>query len=152
MANHGFISSKKNLIKEQVEQDLNDICKNRFNGLLSVIPSKWGENGSWFVHTKQNPHDRGFNIWIRSKKKLEHRHGDSWVMYLETVFSNELAIKYNGKLSDEGCGSETWAPIQNKYSSYRDYIIKDLALLEEPKRTEILNFYMSLAPKSFANL
>lgn len=39
MANHGFITIKKKLVKDTVLQDLQEINKRRFNNLLKIEES-----------------------------------------------------------------------------------------------------------------
>ncbi len=123
MANHGFISSRKHFVKEQVILDLQEINERRFKGLLKIEDSNWGKNGSWFIsyHINGQDYPVGFNIWIASKRKLEHRHSGMWAYYLEIVFSEELGAKYNGILSDEGHNNK-WKPDPNKYDSYRSWL------------------------------
>lgn len=119
MANHGFITSKRNFNKEQVLKDLQEINERRFKGLLTIEDSDWSDRGSWFVgyYYEGYEYPEGFNIWITSPKKLEHRHSRLWAFYLEIVFVNELALKYNGILSDEGHGDK-WKPDVGKYPTF----------------------------------
>jgi hypothetical protein len=121
MANHGYISSKKNLKKDEVYKDLQEINQRRFNGLLSIKEDpEW--DGCWYISFKQKTgYESGFIIWIESKRKLEHRHGDLWIFYLEIVFAHELGFKYKGMISDECC-SEKWKPVPKKYPTYKKYL------------------------------
>lgn len=121
MSNHGFVSSKRNFKKEQIILDLQEINQRRFKGLLTIVDSKWGDNGSWFISYPEHSHPNGFNIWIRSAKKLEHRHTHGWSFYLEVAFSEELCYKYNGILSDEGI-TEKWKPDPSKHLTYTDWL------------------------------
>lgn len=123
MANHGFITTKTFLKKEKILEDLQEINNRRFKGLLKIEDSNWSNKGSWFIGFQQegwlNP--EGFNIWIRSPKKLEHRHSRTWAYYLEIVFSTELAAKYDGILSDEG-HDEKWKPDVKKYPTFQSWL------------------------------
>jgi len=123
MANHGFITSKKTFKPEQVLQDLQEINDRRFKGLLTIEKSDWSKLGSWFIgyQAKDWENPEGFNIWIRSPKKLEHRHSRAWAYYLEVVFSGELAKKYNAILSDEG-HEDKWKPDTEKYPTFRAWL------------------------------
>lgn len=123
MANHGFITSKKNFNKEQVRKDLQEINERRFGGLLTIEDSDWGKNGSWSISYKDDRLDYplGFNIWLCSPKKLEHRHSRGYAYYLEIVFSEEIGAKYNAIISDEG-HSDKWKPNPQKYSKFMDWM------------------------------
>src|SRR5208282_1954153 len=116
MANHGFITTKKNLNAKRVLEDLKEINQRRFKGLLKIEDSNWGSKGSWFV-SYQDPKanfPQGFNIWLTSARKLEHRHTHAWAYYLELSFAEELGAKYNGTMSDEG-HDKKWKPNPKKY-------------------------------------
>lgn len=124
MANHGFITSKKNFNAEQIRKDLDEINQRRFKGLLKIENSQWGTKGSWFISYKSDDqeHPHGFNIWITSLRKIEHRHTHGWAYYVEIVFSEELAAKYNGTISDEGI-SDKWKANPLKYPSYGAWLM-----------------------------
>lgn len=123
MANHGFISSHRHFKKEQVALDLQEINERRFKGLLKIEDSEWGEDGSWFVSYQDSgwEYPKGFNIWIKSPRMLEHRHTQNWAYYLELSFANELAVKYNGLLGDES-DDEKIKPNPEKYSTFKKYL------------------------------
>lgn len=116
MANHGFITSRFHFKKDEVEKYLHEINQRKFKGLLKIEDSEWATD-AWFISyddTLIYKHPVGFNIWIESKRKLEHRHTHGWGFYLEVVFSSELGFIYDGMISDECC-EERWKPTPKKY-------------------------------------
>lgn len=123
MANHGFITSRKNFDKKQVALDLQEINERRFGGKLKIEDSEYGKNGSWFISyiDERIEYPRGFNIWITSPKKLEHRHSYGYAFYVEIVFSEEMGAKYNATMSDEGHGDK-WKPLPSKYKKFMDWM------------------------------
>jgi hypothetical protein len=123
MANHGFITAKKNLDKKQIALDLQEINERRFGGQLKIEDSEWGDKGSWFIsyQDKRIEYPMGFNIWITSKRKLEHRHSRGYAYYVELVFSEELGAKYNAIMSDEG-HDDKWKPAPEKFAKFQDWI------------------------------
>jgi hypothetical protein len=151
MANHGYITSKKHFKEEQVLEDLKEINKRRFKNLLSIEDSAYGDKGAWFISYQDKGWDypRGFNIWIRSARKLEHRHSRNWGFYLEMIFSEELGAKYNGTMSDGGF-SGTWKPEPEIYVSYRSWLeiryehIKDS---DSELYNNLISMEMKYAPK-----
>lgn len=153
MANHGFFSSKKVLVPEEVYKDLQEINGRRFQGLLTIEKSEWAEH-AWFIShppdSEKGPFN-GFNIWIKSKKKMEHRHTHGWSFYLEMVFSNELCHKYGGKISDEGC-SGRWNPKPQNYSTFKQYI-RDHYTTPDGKFIEVLyDLDLGTCPKKLLDL
>src|ERR1700727_681283 len=103
MANHGYITTKKNLSAERVAKDLEEINQRRFKGLLKIEDGAYSDKGSWFISyldPKEN-HAQGFNIWLTSKRRIEHRHTRGWYFYLELVFSEELGAKYDAVFTDD---------------------------------------------------
>lgn len=156
MANHGYISSKKNLKKDQVYKDLQEINQRRFKGLLNIECAKGWSDNAWEIsyHESGEKHLKGFTIWISSKRKLEHRHEDFWVFYLEIVFSHELGFKYNGKISDECC-DEKWDPDPNKYPTYKSWLETRYSHLKNKNLelySELINMEMQTCPIPFLNL
>jgi len=155
MANHGYVSSKKFLTKAQVLQDLQEINERRFNGLLKIEPSEYGSKGSWFIsyQEKKWKYPVGFNIWISSKKKLEHRHTHGWGFYLEIVFSSELGKKYGGKISDDCC-PEKWDPDPKKYPTYKSWVESSLKHIKKHKimYKSLYTLEMTTCPKALRDM
>lgn len=156
MANHGFVSSKKNLSKEQVLADLQEINQRRFQGLLNIEDSEWGENGSWFISylSPGEMYPNGFNIWITSPRKLEHRHTHGWAYYLEIAFSSELGAKYGGKISDECC-EEKWDPDPEKYPTFKAWIERRYGHMKDKhpdSYNELVSMEIETCPVPFRNM
>jgi len=117
MANHGYVKSKRIFKKDEVFKEIQEINQRRFDGKLNIEDSDYGDLGSWFISHAVEESTEGFNIWIASPKKLEHRHTRCWATYLEIVFANELGVKYDGIMSDDGV-SEKWKPRPEKYPTF----------------------------------
>lgn len=149
MANHGFISSTRTLDKDQVLLDLQEINNRRFGGKLAIT-----FNGKeWHIHypSEKYVYGQGFLLWIRSPKKLEHRHTIMWGYYLEIVFAHELGTKYNGKLSDEGVGG-TWKSDVAKYPTYKSWVDEQLSYVQDLSvREELEKFHMGCCPKDMVD-
>lgn len=123
MANHGFITTKKNLSEKKVLADLQEINQRRFKGLLKIESGGYSNKGSWFISypSAEKTGFYGFNIWLTSQRKIEHRHVHNWGFYVELVFAEELGAKYNGTMSDEGF-NDKWKPNPGKYPTYRAWL------------------------------
>jgi hypothetical protein len=150
MANHGYITSRRHFKAEQIEKDLQEINERRFKGYLTIQPdSGCSEKGSWFVSYNDNLYTTGFNIWIESQRKLEHRHTSGWGYYVELVFCEELGAKYDATMSDGGI-SDRWKPCPEKYPTYRAWldISHEMYMKRDPTGClEMIGREMEFAPK-----
>ena len=115
MANHGFVTTKKWLTGDRVEEALKDILEERFE---SKIPYK--RTNDYFEIGFECPWVFGF--WVENCHKLEFRHASpEWCWWVMCVIQNEFAIRYNGLISDEGV-EEKWKGEPNKYPTFRSWI------------------------------
>lgn len=149
MANHGYVRSKRNFKEEEVFKEIQEINQRRFDGKLNIEDSDYSAKGSWFISHIVNNSVEGFNIWIASPKKLEHRHTRCWATYLEIVFSNELGKKYNGIMSDEG-HDDKWQPNPEKYPSFKvwlDILYGHMKDLHPESYKNMIEFEMMYCPK-----
>ena len=114
MSNHGYVTSKRWFKADQIEEDLKEIVSRRFG----FIPIKRDDNG--FAIGFGYPYE--VEMWVENVHKLEFRNPmPQWCWWIQTVIQNELAIKYNGIISDEGV-SEKWKGKANKYPTYDDWL------------------------------
>ena len=121
MANHGYITAKNNLSKEQVLLDLQEINQRRFNGLLKIATSINGKNWLIYFGEEKDKYINGIDFWLSSEKVIEHRHEIYFLYYVEIVFAAELGKKYDAILSDDGL-DETWEPNPKKYPTYKSWL------------------------------
>lgn len=144
MANHGFITSKKNFKKEQVIKDLQEINLRRFDRKLTISSDFDTE---WFI----SHGGYGFYIWISSPRKLEHRHASGWLYYLELVFAEEMGKKYNAIMSDEG-SDEKWKPRPEKYPTFKSWldILYGHSKIKHPESYKtMIDLEMETCPRGF---
>lgn len=121
MANHGYITSKKNFKKEQILLDLQEINERRFKGLLKIETLFDGKQWLIYFGEEKDKYINGIDFWLASRRKIEHRHEDFFLYYMEVVFSEELGKKYDGILSDEGI-DDKWKPNPKKYPTYKSWL------------------------------
>lgn len=157
MANHGYVTTRRHLTPEEVDQDIREIVKRRFNDIIDVRfeknapePGKhefrgtlfWNIWGCWVFEPKDEKLKKTsnyiFGAWLMSHRKLEfrHPHGD-WSWWGQMIVQDELAFKYDGIISDEGV-EERWKVTQEKLDKYRHY--KDWVTHRwswNPKRSKI---------------
>lgn len=124
MANHGFLSFRKKLDLPGLRDLCQEICNDH---LPNFVADLYPENSPpiVIVHHKDKDSDEDWEhtlgIWFRSPKKIEVRHnpGDFY-WWLNHVIWDNLAIKLNGRISDEGVEG-TWAG-EFKYPTFVKFL------------------------------
>ena len=115
MANHSFVTTKKWLKPDRVEEDLKYILEKRFGDTISYT-----RDGDYFTVGFEYPWRCEF--WVENVHKLEWRNGGpDWCWWVQCILHNEFALLYNGTISDEGV-SEKWKGTQNKYPTFKSYL------------------------------
>ena len=109
MANHGYIALEKPITTKMLHDALVEISKERFDGLIKIeaiedAPDGWG-HGTNFIHVFKTA---GHPIWLRKPNILEIRHDVATQIgwWIESVFINDLAVKFRGVITDDGHGDE----------------------------------------------
>jgi hypothetical protein len=96
MANYGYAHIKQKLTVEQINSDLLEIDRSRFNDIFEITHEEDSGDEIWWICLKEMP-DFGFQIWLNlKKKKIEWPHkamGDSGWWFQET-FMSLLVTKY----------------------------------------------------------
>lgn len=124
MANHGFVTTRRKLTWEKVDADIREINERRFDNILSIEVEKERKKNAihYYFLAPAGMHEFGFSIWLVSPHKLEFRHPHSqwgwWAQVL--VYTEELAAKYNGTISDEGV-EEKWKGDPKKYPTFMSW-------------------------------
>lgn len=149
MANHGFVTTRKHLTIEKLGELLREIVDEKLDGKLNVVRS----DAQFYIILQQ---ENWFPIWLRTRNKIEIRHsgrGDvAW--WISDLLTNELAIRLDGTISDEGV-EERWKGTPNKFDTfdaYLDYTVRHLPEeSEEPlhTRTVIRQYKLDLARECF---
>jgi len=130
MANHSFVTTKKWLKADRVEQDLKEILLKRFGNKLPYT-----REGDYFTVGFEYPFSVPF--WVENVHKLEWRNGGSdWCWWVQCILHNEFALLYNGTISDEGVG-EKWKGVVNKYPTYASYI--NARMKDMPGRVQLIH-------------
>lgn len=128
MGNIAFNSFPKNMSDEAFTKALEEICVDRFNGLVRVEKTYFeGKLCSWIVGpseelTGDETWRYEWEVYRKSKRRFggKHPHSD-WGSWLMCVVQNELAFRYNGRISDEGV-SGTWEGNPAKYRTFDEYM------------------------------
>ena len=128
MGNIAYNSFPKNMSDEAFSESLREICRERFGDLVKVTESFHnGELCSWTVGPDETLIGEKcwsyeWEVYRESKRKFggKHPHSD-WGSWLMTVVQNELAHRFNGRISDEGVDG-TWKGNPSKYRTFLEYM------------------------------
>ena len=136
MANHSYVTTKKWMSVERVNDDLVDIMERRFKNIMKVDgPQDYeGILGSWLMKPdieSEIHHLIGeaaslhwaFSVWLVTRRQLEFRHPHnelSW--WAQNEIKIEFCHKYDGKIYDTGIDKK-WKPDPPPlHASYRSWI------------------------------
>lgn len=116
MANHSFVTTRKWLKADRVEEDLKEILLKRFGNKMSYT-----REGDYFVVGFDWPYEVPF--WVENVHKLEFRNQmPNWCWWVQNILHNEFALLYNGWVSDEAVLPERWRGTPNKYPTFYSYL------------------------------
>lgn len=101
MANRGFVKCRKVITVDSVNEILEEINKNTFKNKLNIV----NENNFWDVSYKNSKFNFRRSFWLETKRTFEISHGGSGLdvaWWFDFYLSNQIALKFNGKITDEG--------------------------------------------------
>lgn len=115
MGNIGSITTRRWIKVEQLADDLKAIIASKFDGKLPIK-----KEFSYFTIGFEHPWC--IELWLENCHRIEFRAPlPKWSWWVRCVIENELALLYNGWISDEGV-SERWRGVPDKYPRFRDYM------------------------------
>lgn len=119
MANHGYVKTKLPMTKNDIIKILEDLNTSHFSGKLVL------EHGtSKYIETYYKE-EFCRQMWLNTKNSFVIRHGGGTQLHwwIDTVVRHTIAKKFNGIITDDGCGEEFIKEEVDKYSSYKKYLI-----------------------------
>lgn len=121
MSSHCFIKTSKYLEANEVEKDLKDIIHRKFSDLLKIETNVIdGEICDWNIIFDDV---RRFPICLKNPNNLIFEHPDnSWAYWAQLVVENELAVKYNGRVTDEEYPQQEIKPLLKRHDSFRVFL------------------------------
>lgn len=142
MSNHGFInltpSWKKKINMDLLYSMMQEINRSRFDGKIN-LKRNHDQDEEWILLEIYK--DGGFPFWINEKRNIEIRHscGGDLAWWIQDCFINDLALKTESKISDEGCDGK-WKGEENYTPTLRSHLNKMFArsLEDHPKESEII--------------
>lgn len=127
MANYGFLTTRYKLTADRVHADILDIVRIRFRDLLQVQRRDFNKRETlWGVQPKRAVRDAymyEFEARLLTPHKMQFRHPpNQWAFWAQVVITNDLALRYNGLISDEGV-CEKWRGKPGVYPTYRSWLL-----------------------------
>lgn len=117
MANYGWVISRKKMTIESISQIMDELNKRCFKNNL-VINTK--SNSHWSIEYKSYAHRL---CWLDSPHKfvVSHGGGTSFEWWINQSVLNEVAVKFNGTIHDDGC-EEKIKGVSNKFDSFEIFL------------------------------
>lgn len=136
MANNGYISFKKNLTSKQIDNDLRAIITKRFGSDLVVESNCDDSDEFWYWTVKPFNNNENplleFSVEQISKRKFSFHHPkNKFAFWVQTLIQDELALLYNGTISDEGV-SEKWKVIKVEHESFVSFLKEEALFCSDP--------------------
>lgn len=150
MANHAYVKTRKPMTADSINQMLAKLNEELWKGLVSVEC----EETSWLL--RYNGHDEQFwksgdeirAFWLDSSRCFTMRHGGGglWVWWIDFAITNQVALQFNGRITDEGVPGKIEG-IPGKYDDFKDFcydFYRGTSFLDK-----ILAHEMRITPSSF---
>jgi len=121
MSSHCYIKFNRNLVANEVEQDLKEIIHRKFNDLLKLSSHiTKDEIRDWDLRYDDT---HGFPVCLKTENRLEFTHpDDAWSYWAQSVIEDELSIKYNGKITDEEYPQQELKPQPECHITFQKYL------------------------------
>lgn len=121
MSIHCFMKTLKKLYAEEVEKDIKEIAHKKFNDLLKITTCiKDNEICGWDVRYDET---HGFPISLKTHENIDFTHPlDNWSKWVQVVFEDELAIRYDARMLDEEYPKQELKPEPEIHITFRKYL------------------------------
>lgn len=101
MANYGYVTTRKTLNINTLFEAVSKIIYDRFRDSIKV--SLCNKTISVDIYREI---DRTLRLESKHKIAIRHNGGDDFVWWVDCVVTNDLALMFNGKISDDGIGDK----------------------------------------------
>lgn len=133
MANHGWVKTRKTMDREKILSMFEEMGSSIFKGGMIA---EYNDQEQVFVVRLAY----GGNLWARKICWLEtsrhfeirHRSGSAFEWWIDTAILNEVAVRFNGTIGDDGV-SDKWKGEAGKYNKFSDYLKLHLGHIKNRK-------------------
>lgn len=157
MANHGYVNTKLKLTPEAVSEVIEELNQRLFKGNLKVeyiISTK--DDPSWGKYTWMLSYESERQVWAericwfdRSNRfEMRHGGGSNFAWWVDSAILNEIAVKFNGKVRDDGHEGVIHSEA-GKYDNAHLFLEQWVECFPEDKQEEYLNLVYQFVPKEF---
>ena len=81
---------------------------------------------------------------------MRHGGGGKFAWWVDTAILNEIAVRYKGKIADDGVG-EKWDGVPNKYNDLYTYLDLSFQHCKPDIREHLMQWEMEMIPPEFHN-
>lgn len=126
MSNHGFVTTRRRITTAAAGDAINEIVARRFLGKVECkyAATPASDILAFWEFTLTGSKLYPFTVWLRTEHKFEFRHPrDQWSWWAQVcVLTDEIALKFDGTISDEGVGGR-WKPTTpTKYPTFLTWV------------------------------
>jgi hypothetical protein len=137
MSNHAYVKTRKFMKVELLHQFFDDLNKNYFKNVFKINYEKGDEYllgpGGWTLtysfKDKDNKitHEQQVECWLNTSRSFEMKHsaGGFFFEWVDALILHMLAVKFNGKISDDGLNG-SWEGDPEKINTFSKYYKKSL--------------------------
>lgn len=149
MANYAFVTTRRKMDPDRITEIIQDFNIKKLHRNLTIDRTE----NFWQLTYEELPSFSGYRTCtLVSPRRFQMRHncGSPFMMWVDSFICNEVALEYDGTLSDEGI-SDRWKGRKGHYSSFKKYY--ELLLPPSIVRGELWDTLRKLnnfvIPKSF---
>ena len=154
MANYGWVESEESITSEFVSSVLEEMNKNLFKGNLQVNFSEESGHPSWHIQYVSRGKVWASRIcWLKTPQRFEMRHGGGTSMdwWVDSAILNEIAVKVNGIIGDDGYDHHNKGE-PHKFDTFEQFVQEYFAHVKNPIfRKFILSEEKKFTPEEFHN-
>ena len=147
------------MMPEQITAILEEMNKTLFKGNLKIEYANCvGDDSAWGPHTwilryvSDNREWASRVCWLNASKHFEMRHGGgsnfSW--WIDGAVLNEVAVRFNGNISDDGAEGELKG-VPNKFDSLYEFLERMHQHCRPEVKEILISYDYDLIPPEFKN-
>lgn len=131
MANSGWVKTRKKMNSQQISAIIDEMNASLFKGnLLIKYQQSTKENPSYGPHTWLLSYRSEGQVWanrvcwLETDRQFIMSHGGgggNFAWWIDGAILNEIAIKFNGTIGDEGI-SEKWKGVPNRFDDFQNFL------------------------------
>jgi hypothetical protein len=128
MSNVAFVKTKESMDSDAVHETLLQLNVDRFKGNLTIER----DHDVWLLSYDAMIDGERWTVAqmrlvlhgkkVKKKISMPHARGGDFAFWIDCSVLNELSVRFNGIISDEGI-SEKWYGVPGKYAKFSDFMV-----------------------------